>query len=103
MLGAHRVRRFVEDEVFVLEARIDLEAHLARLVEYPPEHAARTRRLGLFGEFGKEDQHSGFKGDVTASVGQDTHLRIRITGMPSGFTSSGFMDGSVEVEVGVGY
>src|SRR5258708_28747272 len=84
MLGAYRVRRLVEDEVLVLEAGIDLEAHLARLVEHPPQNAARTRRLRFLSEFGEEEQHSRSEGNIAAGIRQDSHLRIPIAGMPSG-------------------
>ena len=84
VLRAHRVRRLVEHEVLVLEARVDLEAQRARLVDHPAQQAARAGHVALLDELGEEEQHAGFERNVAAGLGQDAHGRVRIAGVPAG-------------------
>ena len=55
-LLADREGRLGEDEELVLEADLDLEAHLLRPRQHAAQHAARTELLGRSGELAEEHQ-----------------------------------------------
>ena len=76
--------RLGEDEEFVLEADLDLEAQLGRTREDAAQRAARADFLRLADELAEEHQVARLGRDLAAGIWQDADVGVGVAAVPAG-------------------
>ena len=84
VLLPRRMRRLVEEEEFVLEAGVGLEAHVAATLDHPAQHASGAKLVGRWRELAKEEQGAVLERDVAAAFRQYADRRVRVARVPAG-------------------
>ncbi len=81
---AHRLRRLLEQEEFKFRRRIHAIPQAGGPLEYAPQRAARTDRLGAPRELAEIQGRFRLEGNIALGCGQDPHRGIGVGGVPAG-------------------